>query len=69
MRFVRDGRLVGAIAIDRAYSGSNSRSWYTTLSKNSGGKKVGSWSEILPNPQHVEVATGWEPIGPLEVSG
>ncbi len=69
VRFVRDGKLVGAIAIDRAYSGSNSRSWYTTLSKNSGGKKVGSWSDILPSPQHVEVATGWEPIGPLKVSG
>lgn len=69
VRFVRDGKLVGAIAIDRGYSGSNTRSWYTTLSKNSGGKKVGSWSEILPNPQHVEVATGWQPIVPLEVSG
>ena len=68
VRFVRDDKLVGAIAIDGAYRGFNNRLWYTTLSKSSGGKKLGSWLEILPNPQHVEVATGWESIDPIEVS-
>jgi hypothetical protein len=68
VRFVRDGEPVGAIAIDGGYGEFNNRRWYTTMSKRAGGKKVGSWFEILPDPQHVEVATGWESIVPLEVS-
>ena len=68
VRFVRDGKRVGAIAIDGGCGEFNNRRWYTTMSKRAGGKKVGSWFEILPDPQHVEVATGWESIVPLEVS-
>lgn len=68
VRFVRDGKLVGAIAIDGTHTGFNNRRWYTTMTKNFQGWKVGSWSEILPSPQHIEVATEWESIVPLEGS-